>query len=95
MTTYHARMKLIQCNTTGYGTKAERLACADGHAVARHACAEIANEADAEVERMRAALKAMADEFVKVFPVYYYAEPWAHDRNEALKIARAALGEKP
>ena len=51
-----------------------------------------------EIERLRAervglisALKDLADEFVKVFPVYYYAEPWAHERNVPLKVARAAI----
>jgi len=36
-------------------------------------------------------LKDMADEFVRVFPVYYYAEPWAHDRNVVLKRAREVI----
>lgn len=37
------------------------------------------------------ALKGMADEFVKVYPIYYYAEPWAHNRNLALRFAQAVL----
>ncbi|WCM21420.1 hypothetical protein NDK50_08210 [Paraburkholderia bryophila] len=45
------------------------------------------------------ALEKLTREFVKVFPIYYYAEPWAHDRNEALKSARSAIakafGEPP
>lgn len=34
-------------------------------------------------------------EFRRVFPVYYYAEPWAHDRNaplKAMQVALAAIG---
>lgn len=36
-------------------------------------------------------LYGLEQEFRKVFPIYYYAEPWAHDRNEALKTAQATL----
>jgi hypothetical protein len=42
---------------------------------------------------LREALDGLTKEFVRVFPIYYYAEPWAHDRNEALKVARAALAK--
>ena len=66
-----------------------------------HAKSDIAAELahrDIEIERLRAervglisALKDLANEFVKVFPVYYYAEPWAHERNVPLKVARAAI----
>lgn len=37
------------------------------------------------------ALKGLADEFVKVYPIYYYAEPWAHNRNLALRFAKAVV----
>lgn len=39
------------------------------------------------------ALKGLADEFVKVYPIYYYAEPWAHNRNLALRFAQAVLAD--
>lgn len=52
----------------------------------------------ATIARMRedkttaiAALQWLADEFVKCYPIYYYAEPWAHDRNVALKHAREVI----
>lgn len=43
------------------------------------------------VKQLAEALDMLTQEFVKVFPIYYYAEPWAHDQNAALKFARAAL----
>lgn len=46
-------------------------------------CAELADH-----------LKDMADEFVKVFPIYYYAEPWAHDRNVVLKRVREVIASQ-
>lgn len=39
------------------------------------------------------ALDEMVREFVKCFPIYYYAEPWAHDKNVALKFAREAIAK--
>ena len=39
------------------------------------------------------ALKGMVDEFVKVYPIYYYSEPWAHNRNLALRFAQAVLSD--
>lgn len=37
------------------------------------------------------ALKALAAEFRRIYPIYYYAEPWAHNRNVPLLNADAAL----
>ena len=55
-------------------------------------------QAQRDAERVREhapkllpALIALEAEFRRVFPVYYYAEPWAHDRNEALKSAVEAI----
>ncbi|HEY8877776.1 MAG TPA: hypothetical protein VIN03_09455 [Roseateles sp.] len=39
----------------------------------------------------RGALKDLVAEFKRVFPIYYYAEPWAHDRNEVLINAELLL----
>jgi len=39
-------------------------------------------------------LDLMTKEFVRIYPIYYYAEPWAHDRNQVLKAALAALSQK-
>lgn len=50
---------------------------------------------EAEVQRLREALQNLADEFVRVYPIYYYAEPWAHKTNAPLLAARAALEGKP
>lgn len=51
----------------------------------------------AELEREKAdlvaALKGLADEFVKVFAIYYYSEPWAHNRNAHLKLAQALIAK--
>lgn len=49
----------------------------------------IALEADRKM--LREALESLADEFVRVYPIYYYAEPWAHNTNVPLLAARTAL----
>jgi len=46
---------------------------------------------EAKCAELGIALTAMANEFVKVCPVYYYSEPWAHDRNAVLKSARDVI----
>lgn len=56
--------------------------------------ARLAKEACERAALFRLLLDDMAKEFVRVFPIYYYAEPWAHDRNVALKAALAALAQK-
>lgn len=55
---------------------------------------ELAVACQKDAALFRSLLANMADEFVRVYPIYYYAEPWAHDRNAVLKVARAALAEK-
>jgi hypothetical protein len=37
------------------------------------------------------ALKNLEKEFRKVYPIYYYAEPWGHETNVPLQAARAAI----
>jgi hypothetical protein len=56
------------------------------------------DEAAAELRRLHAvnaelleALKNLEKEFRKVFPIYYYAEPWNHKTNVPLQAARAAI----
>jgi hypothetical protein len=51
-------------------------------------------------ERVRDAapvlLQALIDletEFRKIYPIYYYSDPWAHDRNLALKAAQQAIAK--
>ena len=56
--------------------------------------ARLAKEACERAALFRALLDDMTKEFVRVFPIYYYAEPWAHDRNVSLKTALAALAQK-
>lgn len=37
------------------------------------------------------ALVRLEAEFRRVFPIYYYAEPWAHDRNNVLRYAQEVI----
>jgi hypothetical protein len=39
------------------------------------------------------ALKNLEKEFRKVYPIYYYAEPWGHETNVPLQAARAAIAK--
>ncbi len=39
------------------------------------------------------ALKNLEKEFRKVYPIYYYAEPWGHETNVPLQTARAAIAK--
>jgi hypothetical protein len=39
------------------------------------------------------ALRDLEKEFRRVFPIYYYSEPWAHDKNEKLKYAQAIIAK--
>lgn len=60
------------------------------------ACNEAADriaELEREKAELAAALKGLADEFVKVFAIYYYSEPWAHNRNAHLKLAQALIAK--
>lgn len=56
--------------------------------------AQVRADLEAENKRLREALENLADEFVRVYPIYY-AEPWAHKTNAPLLAARAALESKP
>jgi hypothetical protein len=58
------------------------------------------DEAAAELRRLHAesaelleALKNLEKEFRKVYPIYYYAEPWGHETNVPLQAARAAIAK--
>ena len=74
--------------------------CDSGHPLeedAKHAAtllraqhARIA-ELEAERETLRVVLADLESEFRKVFPIYYYAEPWAHNTNASLLRAQAVL----
>ena len=39
------------------------------------------------------ALKNLEKEFRRVYPIYYYAEPWGHEINVPLQAARAAIAK--
>jgi hypothetical protein len=39
------------------------------------------------------ALKNLEKEFRKVYPIYYYAEPWGHETNVPLQAARAIIAK--
>lgn len=43
----------------------------------------------------RGALADLVAEFKRIFPIYYYAEPWAHDRNAALLNSELLLAAAP
>lgn len=45
------------------------------------------------IERLEEALRDLALEFRRVFPVYYYAEPWRHETNVPLQNALAILSK--
>lgn len=51
----------------------------------------------AELETVNAelleALKNLEKEFRKIYPVYYYAEPWGHETNVPLQAARAVIAK--
>ena len=47
-----------------------------------------AEPANAELLRALVDLEA---EFRRVFPIYYYGEPWAHDKNVPLKVAQEVI----
>lgn len=63
----------------------------DDAADALRSQAERIQALEAKCAELAAHLKDMADEFVKVFPIYYYNEPWAHDRNVVLKRVREVI----
>lgn len=68
-------------------TRIRELLAAD----ALYSQAERIQALEAKCAELSIALTAMANEFVKVCPVYYYSEPWAHDRNAVLKSARDVI----
>ena len=39
------------------------------------------------------ALENMANEFQRVYPIYYYAEPWGHETNAPLLAAKALIAK--
>jgi hypothetical protein len=47
----------------------------------------------AENAELLEALKNLEKEFRKVYPIYYYAEPWGHETNVPLQTARAAIAK--
>lgn len=59
----------------------------NAYAVARERIAAL----EADRNMLQELLKNLADEFVRVYPIYYYAEPWAHNTNTVLIAARTAL----
>lgn len=61
---YHNRMMNIPCidaKARGEEQQSQELACKIGHRDARHAAAEIANEADAKIRELRDALQNARD----------------------------------
>jgi len=44
-------------------------------------------------EEMGKALIGLEREFRRVFPIYYYSEPWAHETNIPLKVAQISIAK--
>jgi hypothetical protein len=63
-----------------------------GHDRERQAAAELRRLHDLNGELLEA-LKNLEKEFRKVYPIYYYAEPWGHETNVPLQAARAAIAK--
>jgi hypothetical protein len=67
--------------------------------VAPHEWAEAYGGSEANARLIAAApelleaLKNLEKEFRKVYPIYYYAEPWGHETNVPLQAARAAIAK--
>jgi hypothetical protein len=40
-----------------------------------------------------AALEGLEKEFRRIYPIYYSSEPWCHETNAPLKVARAAIAK--
>lgn len=53
-------------------------------------CDELRRLAESERALMEA-LDRLEKEFRRVFPIYYYAEPWAHDTNPELRLAQQLI----
>jgi len=49
--------------------------------------------AEQQRDQLLEALKNLEKEFRKVYPIYYYAEPWGHETNVPLQAARAAIAK--
>lgn len=54
------------------------------------ACKVIRQQEKVNAELLEA-LENLEKEFRKVYPIYYYAEPWGHETNVPLQAARAAI----
>lgn len=61
---------------------------------------ELLDELNSEISQLKKqnaelleALINLESEFRKTFPVYYYAEPWAHDKNIVLKEAQVTINK--
>jgi len=82
------------------GLEASRIAYASEFPLDAEGLPDVGNiHANIRAMKTRAAelaihLDLMTKEFVRMYPLYYYAEPWAHDRNQVLKAALAALSQK-
>lgn len=54
------------------------------------AAAELRRLAESEAKLLDA-LERLEKEFRRVFPIYYYAEPWAHNENLELRVAQQLI----
>ena len=79
-------------------TEAQRLAAALDALLGYRGINVDVGKAAAELRRLEAvnaqlleALDGLEKEFRRVYPIYYYAEPWGHETNVPLQVARAAI----
>lgn len=52
---------------------------------------EIINSYASAIDELVGALNDLKDEFARVFPIYYYSEPWALESNSVWNSARATI----
>lgn len=92
MSDYHNRMMNIQVDAASMAEAGKprslRFAYKYGHRDARHAAAEIANEVDAEIARLREALGSVVEAADTAPPIHVIAYI-----SRAVEKARAALAQ--
>ena len=86
---YHSKIMNIPVTLTTFPGELA-IAHKFGHRDARHAAAEIALQADAEIERLREALKVMCNVWATVCDI----RGWDRDHMQQYVDACAALKEK-
>ena len=94
MNNFHGRMMNIRDGADG----ADSIEYKRGHRDARHAAAEIANEADNRIAELEAQLAAARAELTRLWLIAYNGEyikarNWGADHQQADTYARRAAGD--